>query len=577
MGRKLSRFQAIKYILKLIKPYWYLVFLSIIFSSLASFFSGAIAWFVKPLFDKIFLPQNYRYLKILPLVILVIFAGRGIAVFLQSYFMRKASYALGKDLRIKIYKKLLRVSPLNISMSSSGDTISRIINDTSILESLVGDISKIFFLESLTIIILIVIAVIRCWQLTFLVMSLIPVSIYFSEILAKKTHRRRTEAQEKIGTLIHLLSETLIGFKEIKVFLAERKVSEKFEQVSVDIYNFFLKLIKYNEGVKVFIAFITGLAGAFIFLYGAHLIKSGTITPGDFFSLFTAIVMVFTPIKKLAGAYNKFHECIAGIERIEEILKLPEEKGGKKKILQVKRGFEFHNVSFKYPGSETWALKDINITLPAGKIIAIIGKSGAGKSTFVSLLPRFFDPTDGYITLEGIDLREIDLVSLRELIGIVSQEVVVFNMSIAENIAFGKPDAAMEEIIKSAKLAYAHDFIMELPDGYDTVLGERGLNLSGGQKQRIAIARAILKDPPVLILDEATSHLDNISEKYVQKALENLMKGRTTIIIAHRLSTVKNADFVIVLDNGKVVCRGTHEFLEKNCPQYQKLYQELKK
>ena len=577
MQRKLSRFQAIKYILKLIKPYWYLVFLSIIFSSLASFFSGAIAWFVKPLFDKIFLPQNYRYLKILPLVILVIFAGRGIAVFLQSYFMRKASYALGKDLRIKIYEKMLKLPVLSIYSSSTGDLISRVINDTLILENLVGDISRIFFLETLTVIILITIAFLRSWQLTLLVMALIPLAVYFSEILAKKTHTRRVETQQKIGILTHLLSETLSGFKELKVFLAEKKALNRFERVSEEIYKFFLKIVKYNEGTKFFVSFITGLAGALIFLYGAHLIKSSTITPGDFFSLFTAIVMVFTPIKKLAGAYNKFHECIAGIERIEEILKLPEEKGGKKKVSQVKRGFEFHNVSFKYPGSETWALKNINIILPAGKVIAIIGKSGAGKSTFVSLLPRFFDPTDGYITLEGIDLREIDLVSLRELIGIVSQEVVVFNMSIAENIALGKPDATMEEIIKSAKLAYAHDFIMELPDGYDTVLGEKGLSLSGGQKQRIAIARAILKDPPVLILDEATSHLDSISEKYVQKALENLMKGRTTIIIAHRLSTVKNADFVIVLDNGKVVCRGTHEFLEKNCPQYQKLYQELKK
>ncbi len=325
------------------------------------------------------------------------------------------------------------------------------------------------------------------------------------------------------------------------------------------------------------VTFITGLAGAIILFYGSYLIKSKTITTGDFFSLFTAILMVFNPLKKLAGAYNRFHECIAGIERIEEILRLPEERGGTKRISEIKKGFEFHKVSFKYPQSETYALKDITVNLPAGKVIAVIGKSGAGKSTFVSLLPRFFDPTEGYITLEGINLKELDLNCLRSLIGIVSQEVVVFNMSIAENIALGKPDATMEEIVKAAQLAYAHEFIMQLPQGYETILGKEGFNLSGEQKQRIAIARAILKDPPILILDEATSHLDSISEKYVQKALENLMKGRTTVIIAHSLSTVKNADYVIVLEDGKIVCEGTHEFLEKNCPQYQKLYQDLLK
>jgi len=572
---RLTKKQGIKRILKLIKPYWHYILISIIFSTFASFLSGAIAWFVKPLFDKIFLPQNYRYFTYLPFVVAAIFLLRASSVFLQAYFMKKASYSLGKNLRAKIYEKIVKIPVHRATEKGIGEMISRVINDASLLESTLGDISRTFFLETITVIILIGVALYRSWKLTLLTFTIIPLVGLASEWLAKKTHKNRHRMQKKLAELTHTLHETLSGLKEIKVYLQQSKMTHYFSNLCEQTYRVFMKGVKYEEGSKFIVNTLTGLAAAIIVFYGGYLIKTHAITTGDFFSLFTAILMIFSPLKKLAGAYNRFHNALAGIERIEEILSIPEEKGGTVKVSSVREGFEFKDVSFKYPGVEEFALKNINLVIPAGKVTAIIGKSGSGKSTLVSLIPRFYDPTEGVITLDGINLKDIELTSLRKLIGIVSQEVVVFNMSIAENIALGNPDASREDIVRAAKLAYAHEFIMELPEGYDTVLGKEGFALSGGQKQRIAIARAFLKNPPVLILDEATSQLDTVSEKYVQKALEKLMKGKTTIIIAHRLSTVKNADYVVVLRGGKVVCTGTHEELEKHCPEYQNLYQLL--
>ncbi len=572
-----SKIRAFVKILKLIKPYWHLILISIFFSILASFLSGAIAWLVKPLFDKVFLPQNYKFFAYLPFLVAGIFVVRASSVFLQAYFMKKASYSLGKNLRAELYQKIVNIPFCYATEKGGGEIVSRVINDVSLLESTLGDISRTFFLETITILILIGVAFYRSWELTLLTFTVIPFVAIASEWLAKKTHKNRHRMQTKLAELTHALYETFSGLREIKIYLQQKKMVKNFFRLCEETYRTFLKGVKYEEGSKFIVNVLTGLAAAVIVFYGGYLIKTHAITPGDFFSLFTAVLMIFSPLKKLAGAYNRFHNALAGIERIEEIFSFPDEKGGSKKVSELKKGFNFYRVSFQYPHTQTFALRDISLFLPAGKTIAIIGKSGAGKSTLVSLLPRFYDPTEGVITLDGVDLKELELDSLRNLFGIVSQEVVVFNMSIAENIALGKPDATREEIIEAAKLAYAHEFIEKLPQGYDTILGKEGLTLSGGQKQRIAIARAILKNPPVLILDEATSQLDTISEKYIQMALERLMSGRTTIIIAHRLSTVKRADYVIVLDEGRLVCHGTHAELEKTCPYYQRLYEFLEK
>ena len=557
---------------QLIRPYWPLLALSVVFSSIASLFSGSVAWLVKPLLDRVFLEKNYFYLKFLPLGIVLLYLLRGVSVFLQAYFMRMAALRLINDLRKRIYERILFLPLSYVNRETSGRLISRVINDTSILETALTDISRTFFLEGLTVIILIGIALWRRWDLALLAFTVFPLVAFLSRKLAQKTHRARHLAQQEMADLTSCLSESLTGLRDIKIFLQEAFMKSRFDKAVKAFYRFSLKLTKYNEGTKFLVNLLAGIGGGIVFAYGGYLIINKIITPGDFFSVLTAILMVFNPVKKLSAAYNKGHESLAAVERLEDVLLLPQEKSGHKKAKAPQKGIYFKRVFFKYPGFTELVLKDINLSIPVGKIVALVGPSGAGKSTLVSLIPRFYDPTSGVITLDDTDIREFDLASLRGLIGIVSQDIVLFNATVAENIAFGRPNASKEEIIQAAKLAYAHEFIEELPRGYDTTLGEKGFNLSGGQRQRIAIARAILKNPPILILDEATSQLDAVSERLVHRALEALMKGRTTIIIAHRLSTIVKADIIAVMDKGEIVATGKHDTLINSCKIYQKLY-----
>jgi subfamily B ATP-binding cassette protein MsbA len=327
------------------------------------------------------------------------------------------------------------------------------------------------------------------------------------------------------------------------------------------------------EFTSLIMEIIGGLGTAFVLWYGGRLVINGVITPGEFFSFLAAIFMVYTPAKRLAGVYNGIQQARASLERISEVECKEIEKEGTVSIPPIREMIEFRNVSFHYPGIRHEVLKDINLTIRRGEIIAIVGKSGVGKTTLVDLLPRFHDPSEGAIFLDGIGISTASLRSLREQIGVVSQDVILFNDTVRNNIVFGRPGAAEDEIISAAKAAYAHDFIKELPQGYETVIGEKGVRLSGGQRQRISIARALLKNPPILILDEATSSLDTESEIMVQRALEKLMENRTTIVIAHRLSTIRRATRILVLDKGRVVESGTHEELFRTGGIYRRLYE----
>ena len=561
--------------LRLARPYWPLLLASILFSGIASLFSGSIAWLVKPVLDNIFLQKNYHYLRFLPLAVIGIFLLRGVSAFLQSYLMRMAAIRLVNDLRYRLYAKVLRLPLTEVNQETSGRLISRIINDTTALQPVLGDMFRTLMLEGLTVGTLIVIALYRKWDLALLALTVFPFVAIGSRKLGTKARKMRHRAQQELAALTHRLTESLQGLKEVKIYLQENYLLQKFQEELQGYYRFILKVTKYREGSRLLVDTMTGLGGALVFTYGGHLVIQGVITPGDFFSVLTAILMIFSPLRRISRAYTGIYDAVAALERVEEVLAYPEETGGSKEARPPKKGFSLLQVSFRYPHTEEDTLRDLNLDLPAGKVIAILGPSGAGKSTLVSLLPRFYDPTQGRITLDDTDLREFDLSSLRRLMGLVSQEIVLFNATVAENIAFGRPDATREEIIQAAKLAYAHEFIQRLPHGYDTILGYKGFNLSGGQRQRIAIARAILKNPPILILDEATSQLDSVAEQKVQQALERLMKDRTTIIIAHRLSTVTKADLLVVMNQGRVVATGRHEELLESCPLYQELYLTL--
>ncbi len=562
-------------ILRLARPYWPLLLASIFFSLIASAFSGSIAWLVKPVLNNIFLEKNYHYLRFLPLAVVGIFFLRGISAFLQSYLMRMAAIKLVNDLRYRLYAKVLRLPLAEVRRETSGRLVSRVVNDTTALEPVLGDMFRTLMLEGLTVLTLVAVALYRRWDLSLLALTVFPVVSIGARKLGGKARRMRHLAQQEMASLTHQLTESLAGLREVKVYLQESYLLKRFRQELSGYYRHLLKVTKYREGSRLLVDLMTGVGGALVFTYGGHLVIKGAMTPGDFFSVLTAILMIFSPLRRLSRAYTGIYDAAAALERVEEVLAYPEEIGGRRKAHPPKKALSFEKVSFCYPHTEELVLKDVQLEIPAGKVVAILGPSGAGKSTLVSLIPRFYDPTKGRLTLDGVDLRDFELTSLRSLIGLVSQEIVLFNATVAENIAFGRPGASREEIIEAAKLAHAHEFIEKLPQGYDTILGYKGFNLSGGQRQRLAIARAILKNPPILILDEATSHLDSVSEKKVQEALERLMAGRTTIIIAHRLSTVMRADLLVVMDRGRVVAQGRHEELLETSPLYRELYQSL--
>ncbi|MEK6617659.1 MAG: ATP-binding cassette domain-containing protein, partial [Nitrospirota bacterium] len=309
--------------------------------------------------------------------------------------------------------------------------------------------------------------------------------------------------------------------------------------------------------------------------YCGYLVVHGTMTPGAFFSFLVAMVMAYTPIRRLAGANNTIQQALSAAERVFQVLDLEDEQdrdGGRKELSPLARSLEFRGVTFRYEGSDASALRGIDLSVQAGEVLALVGSSGSGKTTLASLVPRFYDPTEGAILIDGQDIRHCTLRSLRKQIGIVSQDTVLFDETVKNNIAYGRAEATEDEVVEAAKLAYAHEFIERLPDGYNTVIGENGVKLSGGERQRLAIARAILRDPPILILDEATSSLDSESERIVQLAFSNLMKNRTTLVIAHRLSTVQSADRIVVLDQGRIVDSGTHEELLQRAGLYKRLH-----
>lgn len=534
--------------------------------------TAAIAWAVKPALDELFADKKYEYLKLIPPAVFLLFIFKGLLNFGQSYLMKAAGMQLVRDLRNRLYKHVLSLPVGYFTKESSGVIISRIMYDADTLKGLMADILKAYVLEVPTVIFLIGLAFYRSWSLTLMTLVLMPFFAYSTRKFGKSVKKRRKEAQRKLSLLTQRIGESIHGVRIIKVFNREKIKSDTFGKENKGFYREALRVERYKEFTRLAIEVIAGLGIAVILWYGGNMVMKGTITTGDFASILVAIYMIFTPTKKIGEAYTALQEIKASIERVDTLLNSEIEQSGSTKIENFNSSIRFEKVSFIYPGRHTVVLKDLNLEIKRGEIIAVVGPSGVGKSTLVDLIPGFHKPSSGKITIDGKDISELDLYSLRKLIGIVSQDIILFNDTVRENIAFGKEGATEDEIIAAARLSFADDFIQEFPDKYDTTIGERGIKLSGGQKQRLAIARAVLKNPPILILDEATSSLDSVSEVIVQRALEKLMKSRTTIVIAHRLSTIRNADRIVILDKGKISDVGTHDQLISRNDTYMKLY-----
>ncbi len=564
--------QIFKKVLLLTRPYWPRVFSGILLSALLSGITGAIAWVVKPAVDEILGNKRYELIKFLAIGIVLLFVLKGLISFGQTYLMKSAGMKLVRDMRNRLYRHILFLPISYFGKESSGITVSRVMFDVESLSALISNVIRNFVVEVPTVLILLGVALYRKWDLTIITLVLMPFIALSTRKFGKRIKKTRKEAQRKLSHITQRIGETIVGIRIIKVFNRAASMAEKFEREGQRYYRETLRVVRAKEFTSLSIDAFTGVGFALILLYGGLMVEKSVMTPGDFFSALTAIYLLFGPVKKVGDAYTTLQETRASMERIDTLLKSEHEERGRTVINGFRKSLAFDHVSFAYPGTAQMVLSDVSFSILPGEVIAIVGRSGVGKSTLVDLIPRFHVVTGGTIRLDGVDLSEVDIFSLRELIGIVSQDIILFNDTVRENIAFGRPEASEDEIIRAAQLAFADDFVRELADGYDTMIGERGLKLSGGQRQRIAIARAILKNPPILILDEATSSLDSVSEALVQRALETLMKERTTIVIAHRLSTIRNADRIVVLERGKITDMGSHEELMTRSNTYMHLY-----
>ncbi|HAM53812.1 MAG TPA: ABC transporter permease [Nitrospiraceae bacterium] len=522
--------------------------------------------------DKVFVEKSATSIMLVSIAIMAAFSGRGIFEFFQSYLMTSAGAKVVRDIRNKIYRHMLYLPMSFIHKDSTGAMVSRVLNDAGAVQALLAYTVKDLLVEGTTVVVLICVAMVRRWDLTLISILVLPVAFYFVGRLGKRLKKVSHRTQEKVSMLTETITESFMGNKMIKSFCREEDESVRFRDKNQDFYRELMRSIRINEASSLLMEFVGGVGIGFVVWYGGSLVIQRTITPGDFFSFLAAIFMIYTPAKRLAAAQNALQQGRAPLERIEKVLAEEKETGGTVPLERFEREIVIDNVSFRYDGTDDDALNGITLKVKKGEIIALVGRSGAGKTTLVDLIPRFYLPSEGKIFLDDLDISTVSLRALRSLIGLVSQDVILFNDTVRANIAYANPGASEQDIVGAARAAYAHDFILELPNGYNTIIGERGVRLSGGQKQRLSIARAILKNPPILILDEATSALDTASEMMVQGALENLMNDRTAFVIAHRLSTVRRASRIIVLDKGKVVESGTHEELLASHGVYEKLY-----
>lgn len=563
---------------ELIAPLKGWVFFSIVCMVGYNIFTAAPAYYAKDIVDAIAYGDNpeLKQYFLVGLGMIIVFAIKGLFFFGHNYSVGHLVQSLIVKLRQQLFDHLVNLSLTFFNRSKTGDLISRFTNDLHVFQNMlqVGvtgpfrDIPQFFLLLG--------IMFFRSWQLALVTMTIIPVAIFFIQIFGQRNKVAVSQRQISFGDLSSLLVETISGIRVVKAFGMEKYESKRFKDANDDLYKNHMRSIMIDSYSYPVIEIIGAAAGATIVAYGGYLIINDQITAGDFTSFVISFFLLNEPVKKLNGFNLKLQEGIAAVQRIFNILDVKDDiviSPDATKLTSFDHEINLNIQAFHYPDQDEPAVKDFQLTLQKGEAVALVGSSGAGKTTIANLIPRFYDITRGEVYIDGHDLRDLDIASLRKLIAIVTQDTILFNDTIASNITYGQPDCSKERMYAAAQAANAHKFILEQSDSYETVIGEKGARLSGGQRQRLSIARALVKDAPILILDEATSALDSESEIEVQQAIEHLMENRTTIVIAHRLSTIRNADRICVMENGQIVEQGTHNELLSKEGRYQQLYE----
>jgi subfamily B ATP-binding cassette protein MsbA len=555
--------EQLKKLFKYVAPYWKQMALAAVSLTIWSLISLAMPYAARYLVDSVFVSYSRTELNRITLILFGLFIFQAMIGYGQNYLLHFIGQRVIADLRLSIQQHLLYLPLRFFKESRVGEIVSRVTNDVTTLQAVLTETPIAMLRQVITIVGGITLMAIMNWQLTLIIFAIVPPLIILAIYFGRKVEKLSTLIQDRLATAISVLEESISGIRIVKSFTQERYEEKRFKERIERTFDTTMDRTRVRAAFIPLVSLMGFIAVTGIMWIGGQFVLNKTLTPGELVAFLFYMAMVAAPLGEFAGVYTQVREAIGAAARIFEIMEAPSEPVQAEEaesMPTIEGKVTFNHVSFGYE-TDDLVLEDINLTVYPSEVIALVGPSGVGKTTMVNLIPRFFDPTDGAITIDSHQITKVTLKSLRSQIGLVPQETFLFGGTISENIAYGNPDAPEQDIINAAKAAYAHDFIMDMANGYETEVGERGVKLSAGQRQRIAIARALLKNPRILILDEATSALDSESEQMVQKAFKVLMKNRTTFVIAHRLSTIKNADRILVLQEGKIVEQGSHKDL----------------
>ncbi|HJV06360.1 MAG TPA: lipid A export permease/ATP-binding protein MsbA [Chromobacteriaceae bacterium] len=552
-----------KRLLTYLRRYWKVFFASLVSLSIAASTEAAFVSLMKPLVDHGFVGKDLHAIYWIPPAIVGLFVLRGVTSFINEYSTSWLTGHLVQTLRQEMFVRLLRLPVPYYDDNMSGRLMSRITYDADQVTVAGFNIITVSVKDGITVLSLLGYLLYLDWQLTLICFTVFPAVALCIRIVSKRLRKLSHQSQLQIAQVTQILNDSITCQKLVKIYGGESYEVGRFDKASADLRRNAVKQVSASSISTSLTQLFIAIALAFVLYFAAMRAQQNVLSAGAFMAFLSAMTMLFAPIKRIANISQSLQKGLAAAESVFAFLdETTENDHGTRQLASPKGQITFQQLSFRYPHAEKWALEDINLVIQPGETVALVGASGSGKTTLVSLLPRFYDPTQGQILLDGIPVEEIRLASLREHIALVSQEVVLFNDTVAANIAYGRMgNVSRDELMAAAQAANALEFIEAMPDGFDTVIGEHGVKLSGGQRQRLAIARALLKNAPILILDEATSALDTVSEHLVQEALEKLMQNRTTIVIAHRLSTIENADRIVVMNHGRIAEIGTHQTL----------------